>query len=295
MPPHAAAPRRCASARPTDPALTSIGRAHPPPRSRGVAGGAVVQGELRVGDDVEIRPGIVRRGGDGGVPHDARCGRAWRRSTPKQRRSSAVPGGLIGVGTSLDRRYQDDRIRARSSGGWASCRQSGRSSSSARRRSPSAARAAEAAAVATAAATAAAAAATARARRRRRGLGAQRAADAEKGRAGAGGRAPPRLHRSCSCPAVVRKRLTGGRLAAPGLARVASVGDMAALSREVDGSGGCTGRPRCSVAWRSSGGALARRRRRRRQGGGGWGDAGNETAVEEAAAAVEETTEGRIG
>ena len=49
----------------------------PPPYSRrccclnvlhtGVAGGSIVQGVLRVGDEIEVRPGIVTKDGEGNV------------------------------------------------------------------------------------------------------------------------------------------------------------------------------------------------------------------------------------
>ena len=68
----------------------------------GVAGGSILQGVLRVGDELEIRPGVVTK--------DA-CGRMRARSiftsvvsllAEANDLGFAVPGGLIGVGTNID-------------------------------------------------------------------------------------------------------------------------------------------------------------------------------------------------
>ena len=239
----------------------------------GVAGGAVVQGELRVGDDVEIRPGIVRRGGDGGAyratPLRTRVASLHSEATPLER---AVPGGLIGVGTSLDPWLtKDDRIKGQVLGRvgelppiWSELVVGATAPPSAARGRRKAAAVATAAAAPAGATGATGAAAAAR-------LGAQRAADAKKGRAGAGGRAPPRLHRSVLVP---RRRAEApdrrSARAAPELARVRVSGRY---GRAQPGGGWQVAAVRAGrgARWRGdhSGGALARRRRRRRQVGGG--------------------------
>jgi len=72
----------------------------------GVAGGSVLQGVLRVGDAVEVRPGIVtrRENPDGSVV--AVCAPILSTISSLCAESNdlryAVPGGLIGVGTRID-------------------------------------------------------------------------------------------------------------------------------------------------------------------------------------------------
>lgn len=68
----------------------------------GVAGGSILQGVLKVGDEIEIRPGIVSRLPDGSVkcvPLFSRIKSLYAEHNDLQ---FAVPGGLIGVGTLLD-------------------------------------------------------------------------------------------------------------------------------------------------------------------------------------------------
>lgn len=68
----------------------------------GVAGGSIIQGVLKVGDEIEIRPGLVSRAADGGI----RCVPLFTRIrsllAEQNDLNYAVPGGLIGVGTSID-------------------------------------------------------------------------------------------------------------------------------------------------------------------------------------------------
>lgn len=69
----------------------------------GVAGGSILQGVLRVGDEIEVRPGIVSKGdGDG----DIRCSPIFSKVSSLYAENNdlqyAVPGGLIGVGTRID-------------------------------------------------------------------------------------------------------------------------------------------------------------------------------------------------
>ncbi|KAL7532406.1 hypothetical protein ACHAXR_004610 [Thalassiosira sp. AJA248-18] len=73
----------------------------------GVAGGSILQGVLRVGDEIEVRPGIVTKkenaetGGTTVVcsPIFSRISSLYAESNDLQ---YAVPGGLIGVGTRID-------------------------------------------------------------------------------------------------------------------------------------------------------------------------------------------------
>jgi translation initiation factor 2 subunit 3 len=67
----------------------------------GVAGGSILRGVLRLGQDVEIRPGIVTK--DSG---HTRCTPIFSRVASLHAEANnlqfAVPGGLIGVGTRID-------------------------------------------------------------------------------------------------------------------------------------------------------------------------------------------------
>ena len=67
----------------------------------GVIGGTIVQGKFRVGDEIEIRPGVrvERRGKVEYVPLFTTITSLKSGNTPLQ---EAYPGGLIGVGTLLD-------------------------------------------------------------------------------------------------------------------------------------------------------------------------------------------------
>ena len=70
----------------------------------GVAGGSILQGVLRVGDEIEVRPGIVtKKEDDEGrmvcSPIFSRISSLYAESNDLQ---FAVPGGLIGVGTRID-------------------------------------------------------------------------------------------------------------------------------------------------------------------------------------------------
>lgn len=76
----------------------------------GVAGGSILQGVLRVGDEIEVRPGIVHKKANENAEED---GETVMVCTPIYSKISslyaeqndlqfAVPGGLIGVGTRID-------------------------------------------------------------------------------------------------------------------------------------------------------------------------------------------------
>ena len=68
----------------------------------GVAGGSILQGVLRVGDEVEVRPGIVSKIAGGGVKCTPIYSRIVSLFAEKNALQYAVPGGLIGVGTKID-------------------------------------------------------------------------------------------------------------------------------------------------------------------------------------------------
>lgn len=74
----------------------------------GVAGGSILQGVLRVGDEIEVRPGIVtkKENTDGGGGTTVVCSPIFSRISSLYAESNdlqyAVPGGLIGVGTRID-------------------------------------------------------------------------------------------------------------------------------------------------------------------------------------------------
>mmetsp|Transcript_52890 Transcript_52890/g.61770 ORF Transcript_52890/g.61770 Transcript_52890/m.61770 type:complete len:509 (-) Transcript_52890:276-1802(-) len=68
----------------------------------GVAGGSILQGVLRVGDEIEIRPGIVTKVDENNIkcaPILSRISSMYAENNDLQ---YAVPGGLIGVGTKID-------------------------------------------------------------------------------------------------------------------------------------------------------------------------------------------------
>jgi len=68
----------------------------------GVAGGSIVQGVLRVGDKVEIRPGIVTKDAQGKIKCTPILSLVVSLFAESNNLMYAVPGGLIGVGTKID-------------------------------------------------------------------------------------------------------------------------------------------------------------------------------------------------
>ena len=68
----------------------------------GVAGGSILQGVLRLGDEVEIRPGHVRRDAEGNIRCTPILSRILSLRAEKNELQYAVPGGLIGVGLLVD-------------------------------------------------------------------------------------------------------------------------------------------------------------------------------------------------
>ena len=68
----------------------------------GIAGGSILQGVLKVGDDIEIRPGIVESKQDGTISCQPIQTKITSLFAEKNQLLYAIPGGLIGVGTLLD-------------------------------------------------------------------------------------------------------------------------------------------------------------------------------------------------
>lgn len=68
----------------------------------GVAGGSIMRGVLKIGDEIEVRPGIVSKDGEGNVKCTPIYSRIISLFAEENDLKFAVPGGLIGVGTKID-------------------------------------------------------------------------------------------------------------------------------------------------------------------------------------------------
>ena len=68
----------------------------------GVAGGSILQGVLKIGDEIEVRPGIVSKDADGNMKCQPIYSRIISLFAEQNELQYAVPGGLIGVGTKID-------------------------------------------------------------------------------------------------------------------------------------------------------------------------------------------------
>lgn len=68
----------------------------------GVAGGSILRGVLRVGQRIEVRPGITTKDESGGIKCTPIFSRITSLFAEKNELQFAVPGGLIGVGTTID-------------------------------------------------------------------------------------------------------------------------------------------------------------------------------------------------
>ncbi|EFO24850.1 eukaryotic translation initiation factor 2 subunit 3 [Loa loa] len=68
----------------------------------GVAGGSILRGILRIGQEIEVRPGIVSKSTDGKVQCRPIFSRVVSLFAEQNQLQYAVPGGLIGVGTKID-------------------------------------------------------------------------------------------------------------------------------------------------------------------------------------------------
>ncbi|CAB3410827.1 unnamed protein product [Caenorhabditis bovis] len=68
----------------------------------GVAGGTLTKGILRVGQEIEVRPGIVSKTANGQIQCRPIFSKIDSLFAEKNQLEYAVPGGLIGVGTKID-------------------------------------------------------------------------------------------------------------------------------------------------------------------------------------------------
>ncbi|KAL7753298.1 eukaryotic translation initiation factor 2 subunit gamma [Sorochytrium milnesiophthora] len=68
----------------------------------GVAGGSILHGVLRLGDEIEVRPGLVTKDSEGKLQCKPIYSRIVTLLTEDNDLKFAVPGGLIGVGTKID-------------------------------------------------------------------------------------------------------------------------------------------------------------------------------------------------
>ncbi|KAI8822619.1 P-loop containing nucleoside triphosphate hydrolase protein [Fimicolochytrium jonesii] len=68
----------------------------------GVAGGSILCGVLKLGDEVEVRPGIVTKDSEGKVSCKPIYSKIVSLHAENNELKFAVPGGLIGVGTLID-------------------------------------------------------------------------------------------------------------------------------------------------------------------------------------------------
>ena len=68
----------------------------------GVAGGSILTGVLKLGDEIEIRPGLVTKDEQGRIKCRAIFSRVVSLFAEHNDLKFAVPGGLIGVGTRVD-------------------------------------------------------------------------------------------------------------------------------------------------------------------------------------------------
>lgn len=68
----------------------------------GVAGGSIIKGVLKVGQEIEVRPGIVSKDSDGKPICQPILAQVVSLFAEKNSLQYAVPGGLIGLGTKID-------------------------------------------------------------------------------------------------------------------------------------------------------------------------------------------------
>merc|ERR1712141_411545 len=68
----------------------------------GVAGGSILKGVLKVGQEIEIRPGIISKDADGKLQCQPIFSKVVSLHADLNDLQYAVPGGLIGVGTKID-------------------------------------------------------------------------------------------------------------------------------------------------------------------------------------------------
>lgn len=73
--------------------------------SGGVIGGSLVSGKFKVGDEIEILPGIISKNKEGKIVHKPHYTKILSLKSEITELDKIVPGGLIGIGTSIDPFY----------------------------------------------------------------------------------------------------------------------------------------------------------------------------------------------
>lgn len=73
--------------------------------SGGILGGSLISGKLKVGDEIEIKPGIVTKDSNGNMVSTPIYSTIKSLKTDTTELSSIYPGGLIGIGTDIDPFY----------------------------------------------------------------------------------------------------------------------------------------------------------------------------------------------
>ncbi|RCH89518.1 hypothetical protein CU097_011681, partial [Rhizopus azygosporus] len=68
----------------------------------GVAGGSILKGVLKIGDDIEVRPGVIIKDQEGRIRARPILSKVLTLLAEHNKLEFAVPGGLIGVGTQMD-------------------------------------------------------------------------------------------------------------------------------------------------------------------------------------------------
>ncbi|KAI9323619.1 eukaryotic translation initiation factor 2 subunit 3 [Dichotomocladium elegans] len=68
----------------------------------GVAGGSILKGVLKVGDEIEVRPGVIIKDQEGKIRARPILSKILTLAAETNKLEFAVPGGLIGVGTQMD-------------------------------------------------------------------------------------------------------------------------------------------------------------------------------------------------
>ncbi|KAI8143930.1 eukaryotic translation initiation factor 2 subunit 3 [Fennellomyces sp. T-0311] len=68
----------------------------------GVAGGSILKGVLKVGDEIEVRPGVITKDQEGKIRARPILSKILTLAAETNKLDFAVPGGLIGVGTQMD-------------------------------------------------------------------------------------------------------------------------------------------------------------------------------------------------
>ena len=71
----------------------------------GVLGGSLVSGKFSIGDTIEIKPGLVKKKDDGSFECVTLKSKIISLKTDTEELESIIPGGLIGIGTTIDPFY----------------------------------------------------------------------------------------------------------------------------------------------------------------------------------------------